>query len=461
MKVAVVGCGYVGLTTATALAWAGHRVNVVEIDERRVASLREGHPPFFEAHLDEAMAACARRLRFSTSHAEALVGTRAVFIAVGTPASKDGSADLSQVWSAVEQIVCNLTRSNVDPVLVTKSTVPVGTGDDIADRIRHLAPHHQLPVASNPEFLRQGRSLRDSLYPDRIVIGGPERARAVLREIYRPIVERSFEPLPGTTHPYGHTTPSVIEVDRRSAELAKYAANAFLATRISFVNEVANVCDRLGADIDSVTAIMGADPRIGSHFLHAGVGYGGSCFPKDTRALHQLARMHGYEFALVSAAIRVNESQRFRVLERLAWTLGGVEGRRIALLGLAFKAGTDDVREAPSIALARALAARGANVIGHDPRAVANARQVLQKVVVLTTSIDEALRGADAAVLMTEWPDYLSLDAQYYRARMRRPIVIDGRNALPEAVRRGVEYYGFGRGALRQPTIERSRVAAD
>ena len=452
MRIAVVGAGYVGLTTAAALAWIGHDVGVVEVDEQKLERLITGKAPFFEAHLESVLGACKGRLTFTATHAAAVAGAEVIFIAVGTPPATNGGPDLTHLWTAADEVLDGLGPGASPVVLVIKSTVPVGTGDTLADRLRVKPQPRPVLVASNPEFLRQGRALRDSLFPDRIVAGGPMAAVDILRRLYEPILKQSFEPPPELERPGGRNDVPLIAADRRSAELAKYAANAYLAMRISFINEIANVCDRVDADIDAVASIIGTDPRIGSHFLHAGIGYGGSCFPKDTRALHHIATTNGYDFDLLSAVIRVNRSQRLRVLDKLEAALGDLRGKRVSLMGLAFKPGTDDMREAPSVLLARALVDRGADVRAHDPKALNVAREVLPEAVVLHTDVREALSGADAAVLLTEWPEYLALAPDAYLSIMRRPLVVDGRNALPESVRKHVEYYGIGRRSPSSPT---------
>ncbi len=461
MKVAVIGAGYVGLTTAAALAWVGHDVRVVEVDDGKLARLSDGRAPFYEAHLDDVLRACRHRLTFTSDHGNALTGADVAFIAVGTPPDADGAPDLHYLWAAVDQVLSTLRPGEGPLVLVTKSTVPVGTGDELAARVHRSAQQRPVLVASNPEFLRQGRALRDSMLPDRIAVGGPQEALDVLRELYRPILDQDFALPPGLEHPAERPSVPFLEVDRRSAELSKYAANAFLAMRISFVNEIANVSDRVGADIDDVVSVIGSDPRIGRHFLHAGIGYGGSCFPKDTRALHHIASTNGYDFALLSAVIQVNQNQPLRVLDLLTGALGDLRGKRVALLGLAFKPGTDDLREAPSVPLARALLERGAEVRGHDPQALGGARRVLPESVRLCSDVRDALNGADAAVLLTEWPEYLALPPEVFRSTMQRALVVDGRNALSKEVRSQLEYRGIGRRSTLAPVELHEAVTAD
>lgn len=445
-KLTVVGAGYVGLSTAVALALLGREVRVLDTNLARVEGLRRGEPPFYEPGLAESLAQAAPRLRYTTDPAEAYDGSGIAIVAVGTPPTPAGHADLRYLYQALE----TLARYRV-PLAVIKSTVPVGTNRE-AQRI--LGPG--VAVASNPEFLRQGQALSDTLYPDRILVGAEEGwVFGVLERLYRPLLEQSFEELPWLPRPKalrealagGYRVP-LVRTGLESAELAKYAANAFLATRISFINEIANVAEAVGADIEEVVRAIGLDPRIGPHFFKAGLGYGGSCFPKDTRALAYLAKRGGYDFKLLRAVIEVNQAQRYRLVEKAEAVLGRLNGQTIALLGLAFKPGTDDLREAPSLEIAEELLARGAHVRATDPKALEQARQLLDPRVQTFADPLEALEGADAVLLVTEWPEYRALDWAEAKRRLRRAVVLDGRNALdPQAMAAlGYVYQGIGRG---------------
>lgn len=451
MRLTVIGAGYVGLTTAATLAWCGHDTWVVEVDGNKLARLGSFDLPFFEPHLRELVDGSRERLHFTADLRAALSGASVVYIAVGTPPTATGAPDMAYVYAAFEQVLDSLGPEAPDLLVVNKSTVPVGTRDAMNHRIAERGLVGRVEVASNPEFLRQGRAVRDCLFPDRIVLGGSTRAIDILREVYRPIVERQVPVPEGLEAPETTTPVPVYAMSGGSAELTKYAANAFLATRISFINEVANLCDAVGADIDEVATAIGADPRIGGHFLHAGVGYGGSCFPKDTRALHHIATSNGYQFELLSAVIRVNEIQKYRVVEKLEDALGGLAGRRVAFLGLSFKPDTDDMREAPSVPLAEALLQRGAEVRAHDPHASSTARAVLPAGAQLCGSVEEALADADAAVLLTEWREYLELAPERFAELMRRPLIVDGRNAFGRHIRDHVEYMGIGRPRIERP----------
>ncbi|RIH87288.1 UDP-glucose 6-dehydrogenase TuaD [Calidithermus terrae] len=444
--VTVVGAGYVGLSTAVALALLGHEVRVLDTNAARVEGLKRGEPPFYEPGLAESLAQAAPRLRYTTDPAEAYGGSEVAVVAVGTPPTPAGHADLRYLYQALE----TLAQHRVGLVVV-KSTVPVGTNQD-AKRI--LGPG--VAVASNPEFLRQGQALSDTLYPDRILVGAEEEwVFGVLERLYQPLVEQSFEELPWLPRPKalreavarGYRVP-LVRTGLESAELAKYAANAFLATRISFINEIANVAEAVGADIEEVVRAIGLDPRIGPHFLKAGLGYGGSCFPKDTRALAYLAKRGGYDFKLLRAVIEVNQAQRYRLVEKAEAVLGRLTGQTVVLLGLAFKPGTDDLRDAPSLEIAEELLARGARVRATDPKALELAKQILDPRVETFADPLEALEGADAVLLVTEWPEYRALDWAEVKRRLRRPVVLDGRNALdPRAMEAlGYVYQGIGRG---------------
>ncbi|WP_248927144.1 UDP-glucose dehydrogenase family protein [Paenibacillus hamazuiensis] len=461
MKVTVIGTGYVGLTTGVTLAYLGHEVTCVDLDIGKIDRLNDGVLPIFEPGLGELMAESRDRLAFTTSYLDSVLEADVIFFAVGTPAGPDGSPNLSYLLAAVENTTRYLSGKEKPTVLVNKSTVPVGTADQIAGMIDEAGLGDKVSVASNPEFLSQSKAVYDTLYPDRIVVGGDDSSVAVLTDLYSSIISQSFKAPDHTPRPAGLTHVPLIRVDRRSAELAKYAANAFLSMKISFINEIANVCDRVGADVTNVARIIGTDPRIGSSFLRAGIGYGGSCFPKDTKALQYIADTNGYEFKLLSAVIEVNNEQKYRVIEKLREHVYPIYGEKIAVLGLTFKPGTDDLREAPSIPIINALIDEGAEVFVHDPVALEKARPLLPAKVRLRSNLEEVLKNAGAALLVTEWPEYVNLEPDYLRSVMRRPLLIDGRNALGESRRAGLEYDGIGLGNPNrdQQTGRRSHVS--
>jgi UDPglucose 6-dehydrogenase len=423
--IGVVGVGWVGLVTGACFAELGHTVHGVDIDEAKIEALRSGEVPIHEPGLSEILERNRERLRFTTRIEDAMEAARLLFCCVDTPPTYSGDADLSRVRAVVAKL-----RADGEHALVMKSTVPSGTGR----AIRRDAPN--LAYVSCPEFLREGSAIDDFLHPDRVVIGsepGDEWAADA--------VARMYEPLGG----------EIVRTDVASSEMIKLASNAFLATKISFINEIANVCEEVGADVSEVARGMGLDQRIGPSFLRAGVGFGGSCFPKDTQALKQLAGNTGYHFQLLTAVIEVNELQKRRVIGKLEKHLGSLVGKRIALLGLAFKPDTDDMREASSLVLASRLQGEGASVTAYDPVAEPAARQLLPAVE-FADSAESALEGADAAVLVTEWPQFASLDWASLRDRMVHPVMIDGRNFLdPRALRdAGFIYEGIGRADARQ-----------
>ncbi|MDW8338274.1 MAG: UDP-glucose/GDP-mannose dehydrogenase family protein [Thermoleophilia bacterium] len=424
MRVAVFGAGYVGLVTGACLADLGHEVVVRDVDEGKIASLRAGRIPIHEPGLDEVVARAGERLRFTTEVGEAIGGADVLYVAVGTPPTVSGDADLSAVWTVVDE----LPRVDRRLVLAMKSTVPVGTGRSVRHRLDERGLEN-VGYVSNPEFTAEGTAVRDFLHPDRIVIGSFEDEDAELvAELHR-----------------GIEAP-IIRCDVASAEMIKLAANAALVTRISFINEIANVCEMTGADVETVAHGIGLDRRIGPAFLRAGIGYGGSCFPKDSLALKQLAASSGYHFQLLSAVIEVNELQKRRVVGKLERLLGSLRGKRVALLGLAFKPGTDDMRDAPSLVLAGRLLAEGARVVAWDP--VADGAAHLDGVEIAETAM-AALEGADAAVVVTEWPEIAELDWPEVARRMAQPVLVDGRNLLDPAAMRaaGFLYEGIGRGS--------------
>jgi UDPglucose 6-dehydrogenase len=427
--IGIFGAGWVGLVTGGCLAELGHRVIVRDVVPERIESLRGGKLPFHEPQLPELLERNVDRLHYTLDPAD-LAEAEVLFICVQTPPTYSGDADLSYVWSALD----DLPRTERRQILVMKSTVPVGTGEKVrvALEARRLT---NVGYASNPEFLAEGHAVRDFMNPDRIVVGAFEDADAVA-------VEELYD---------GLDAP-VVRTDVASAEMIKLAANAFLMTRISFINEIANVCEAVGADVVEVARGVGLDSRLGPHFLRAGIGYGGSCFPKDSLALKQLASNSGYHFQLLAAVIDVNELQKRRVVQKLQKHLGKLRGKKIALLGLAFKAGTDDMREAPSIVLASRLLAEGAEVRAWDP--VAKPGELL-KGAVLCDSVLDAVTGADAAVIVTEWDELRSLAAPEVREAMARPLIIDGRNLLDPADARaaGFAYEGIGRQSSQFETV--------
>lgn len=453
-NVGVVGAGYVGLVTGACLAHVGHRVIVADKNEDKVAALNDGRMPFYEPNLQETVARGVRegRLSFVTGLAEVVGGADVVFVAVDTPQGDDGSADLSSVAAVARGVGRALAGEERGRplIVVNKSTVPVGSGDYVSmlvhEGIEENGAGTSFRVVSNPEFLREGSAVYDSLFPDRIVLGADSReALDVMRALYEPIIEQSF---PTELDPRPKAAVPFVTTDLASAEMIKYAANAFLATKISFINEVANVCELVGADVGSVATGIGLDERIGRRFLSAGIGWGGSCFPKDVAALRSIAREYDYEPAILDSVVAVNERQRKRVVSKLQAELHTLKGKRIALLGLSFKPNTDDLREAPSLEIAATLDALGARVEGYDPVSGKAAAEMLPN---LKVSFDpyEALDGAHAAVVITEWEEVRSLDLGRAASLMSEPkLLVDGRNVLdPVSVRgAGLHYRGFGRG---------------
>jgi UDPglucose 6-dehydrogenase len=433
MKISVVGTGYVGLVTGVALSHIGHYVTCIDIDETKVEKMRQGISPIYEPGLEELMKENiqAGRLFFTTSHQEGFKDVDVIYIAVGTPEKEDGSANLMYIEQAVRDIAANITK---DVIVVTKSTVPVGTNHYIKELLDSLVPKHiHVEVVSNPEFLREGSSVYDTFHGDRIVIGADsEEAAKVIEEINKPFGIPIFK------------------TDIRSAEMIKYASNAFLATKISFINEIANICEKVGADVESVALGMGMDKRIGSMFLRAGIGYGGSCFPKDTKALAKIASNIDYSFELLKAVIKVNNQQQRVLIDKARERFGSLAGKKIALLGLSFKPNTDDMREAASIVISKELIAEGAEIVAYDPVAIENAKKVLPQEVVYTESIEATLENADMAFILTEWAQIKELDLNIYIQKMKQPIIFDGRNcySLQEVKKYPMEYHSIGRQAI-------------
>ena len=435
MRIAVVGTGYVGLVAGTCFADSGHTVACVDVDAGKIAQLRKGKTPIYEPGLEELLHRniAAERLSFSTDLAAAVKASEVVFIAVGTPQGESGDADLRIAMAVAHQVAGAVERYTV---LVNKSTVPVGTA---ARMQAEIAARTQVPVdvVSNPEFLKEGAAIDDFMRPDRIVIGASsERARAIMSEMYAPFVR---------------TESPIYFMDPRSAELTKYAANAMLATRLSFMNEVAALCERVAADVDAVRKAMGSDERIGQKFLFPGCGYGGSCFPKDVKALIATARNHGLDFALLSAVDAVNDRQKRLLAQKAKTHFGppGLRGKKLGVWGLAFKPRTDDMREAPSIALIEELLAEGAIVTAHDPVAMDNARRVFGEGVHFVQNPYQAVEGAEGLFLVTEWNEFRQPDFGRIQKAMKDPVLFDGRNIWNARRLRelGFTYYGIGRGS--------------
>jgi UDPglucose 6-dehydrogenase len=435
MRIAMIGTGYVGLVSGACLADFGHQVCCIDKDTAKIDGLNHGRMPIWEPGLEALVKANVERgrLSFTTDLEQGVEGAEAVFIAVGTPARRgDGHADLTYVFNAIRELAKPIKAGTV---VVTKSTVPVGTGDRIVEILAEEGAQG-ISVASNPEFLREGAAIRDFKIPDRIVVGADdERAREVLREIYRPL--------------FLNQAP-ILFTGRRTAELTKYAANAFLAVKISFINEIADLCEAVDADVQDVARGIGLDNRIGPKFLHAGPGYGGSCFPKDTLALLQTAANAGVEQKIVSMVVAVNDERKAAMAERVSAAFGGdLSGKRIGVLGLAFKPNTDDMREAPSLALIAGLLERGAEVIAFDPVAQHQAEQMLSGIT-YASDAESAAEGADALVVVTEWDEFRALDLDTIAAKMRGKVLVDLRNVYdPEEARRaGLVYSGIGRGRV-------------
>ena len=431
MRIAVVGTGYVGLVAGVCFADSGHTVVCVDVDERKIRELQAGRSPIYEPGLEELLEknVAAERIRFTTDVTETARASEVVFIAVGTPQRDDGNADLRAAMSVAHQVADAAERYTV---VVNKSTVPVGTAARMQAEIAARA-RVEIDVVSNPEFLKEGAAIDDFLRPDRIVIGSPsERARSIMAELYAPFVR---------------TEGPIYFMDPRSAELTKYAANAMLASRISFMNDVAMLCERVGADVDSVRKAMGADERIGQKFLFPGCGYGGSCFPKDVKALIATARNHGLDFTLLSAVDAVNDRQKRLLAQKARSHFGSLRGKKFAVWGLAFKPKTDDLRHAPALALIDELLADGATVSAHDPVAADNARRIFDERVQFVPNPYLAVDGADGLFLVTEWNEFRQPDFARVKAALKQPILFDGRNIWnPKRLRElGFTYYGVGR----------------
>lgn len=438
MKIAIAGTGYVGLVTAVCLAHHGHDVTCVDVDENKIKLMQSGQSPIYELDLEELMQQNRERLCYTADYQSAYKDAEVIFIGVGTPEKKDGSANLNYVYSVARQIAHSVER---DCIVVVKSTVPIGTNDKIEALLQKEKIHDvQIEVASNPEFLAQGTAVRDTLHASRIVLGvKSEHAENVLRQVY------------------GGFEAPILVTNRRSAEMIKYASNDFLALKISYVNEIANLCEIVGADIQDVTQGMGLDPRIGNRFLNAGIGYGGSCFPKDTKALHWLANFHDYEIKTIKAAIEVNEQQKLKLFKRSRKYYESLNGLTVAVLGLTFKPGTDDLREAPSLVNVPLMLDDGAIIHAWDPVGVENFQKAMEKYneydlnhIVYYDTPQAALKDADICFIFTEWPEVRAIQPEEF-LQMKKPVVLDGRNcfSVERMKTNGVEYVSIGRAVIK------------
>ncbi|UFT98893.1 UDP-glucose/GDP-mannose dehydrogenase family protein [Radiobacillus kanasensis] len=435
MKIAVIGTGYVGLVTGVCLSEIGHEVTCVDVDPNKIDMLRKGNSPIYEEGLEELLQKNLekQRLNFTTSYEEGLANKDFIYLGVGTPQGDDGSADLRFINSACESIAKTIKN---DVIVVTKSTVPVGTNEYIKNKINNeLVNDVRIEVVSNPEFLRQGTAVYDTFNGDRIVIGSEsEEALNLLEEINKP---------------FGIP---IVKTNLRSAEMIKYAANAFLATKISFINEIANLSEKLGANIEDVASGIGTDKRIGNSFLNAGIGYGGSCFPKDTNALISIGKNVDFSMPILQSVVEVNKNQRRVIVDKIINRFGGLRGLKIALLGLTFKPDTDDMRESPSIQVSEELVKSGAKVFGYDPVGLENARKILTKDITFVDSIESAINDADCAVILTDWKIIKEYKLEEYKKKLKNPIIFDGRNcfSLEEAKKNGIEYYSIGRPSIKE-----------
>ena len=471
MRVTVVGTGYVGTVTGACLAYLGHRVTCVDTDKTKISILQRGESPIYEPCLDVLLHQGTQNggLDFATDLSTAAADSDVIFIAVGTPPLPTGEADLSYLEAAARSIGMAMNGSHFR-VVVNKSTVPVGCGNLVETLVREgiSEAHPELRreiafgVASNPEFLREGNAVADSLYPDRIVVGASEaRTMEIMQELYRPLVAQTFDPPPGVPRPAGMKQVRLLATDLTSAEMIKYAANAFLAMKIGFANEIANICERVGAEAPQVMAGIGLDSRIGAKFLNPGVGWGGSCFGKDIHALLHMAQEYNYDSKLLKASLEVNTAQRHMVIQKLQEKLYILKGRTIGLLGLAFKPDTDDLRDAPSLYIAERLLQMGARIKAYDPIAMDASRQQRSDLKIrYCDSVREVAEEADALVVVTEWSEFGDIDLAALAPLMGKPILVDGRNVFsPEAAAAaGFDYIGVGRSLRRRPGDRRLKA---
>ena len=451
MQLAVIGSGYVGLVAGACFADLGHDVIIVDNDQSKLAALNRGEVPIHENFLPELLERHrGTRIRFSDDLQSAVRASKAIFVAVGTPPTDHGEADLSYVESVARSIAGAIDSYKV---IVEKSTVPVYTCDWVRKVIlRNGAEHGEFDVASNPEFLREGTAVTDFLYPDRIVIGADtELCASVLREIYAPLVEGTYYLRPDAIPrpDRAQVPPPLIQTSAKSAELIKHASNAFLAMKISFINAVASICESVGANVQQVCKGIGTDARIGARFLNPGIGYGGSCFPKDLMAFRSVARESGYDFRLLDEVMNINEEQRARFIRKVRSALWTLRGKKLGVLGLAFKGGTDDIRESPAILLIKSLLQEGCEIRAFDPAAGERAKEALNSSIALAETAYDAAGGVDALLILTEWEEFAALDLERLRSAMKYPIVIDGRNLYDPEVMAGAgfTYYSVGRPA--------------
>ncbi|VYT79982.1 nucleotide sugar dehydrogenase [Clostridium tertium] len=439
MRISIVGTGYVGLVTGLALAEVGHFVTCIDVNKEKIRKLNIGKAPIYEIGLEELLSRNIKekRITFTVDYKKAYKEPDVIFIAVGTPEREDGSANLDFIFNASREIARNVEK---DTLVVIKSTVPIGTNDRVQDFINeNLSSGVKVTVVSNPEFLSQGSAIKDTLNGSRIVIGSNSKeAENILKEVYKDFNQ------------------PIITVNRRSAEMIKYASNDFLALKISFINEIANICEIVEADIEEVALGMSYDSRIGNRFLNAGIGYGGSCFPKDTKALHWLANDNGYEIKTIKAAIEVNENQKLKLFRMAKKRFGSLKGKKVAVLGLTFKPETDDLREAPSIINIRRLLDEGANIVVFDPIGSKNLKRYINEEIIICNKVEEALIESEIVFIFTEWKEIKSLDIDLFIEVMKTPIIFDGRNcySLEEVRRHKVDYYSIGRKEILNYSLE-------
>ena len=452
MKITIIGTGYVGLTTAVVLAYLNHNVSAVDKDDTKLNLLQQGKSPIHEPEIQSLLDEVGHTIRFTPNVAEVVPEAELIMIAVGTPPKIDGEADTRHVEQAAREVARSCIP-NKHYTLVIKSTVPIGTNRRVAEVVENVFAERKIQgnisIASNPEFLQEGLALQGAFYPDRIVVGANnENALDALRRLYQPILEQTFDSPTTLPRPPAYHLPPMMTTDPNSAEMIKYAANTFLALKISYINEIAGLCEEVGADVTEVARGIGLDTRIGHRFLRAGLGWGGSCYPKDISALLSVAEQADYEMPITEAARKVNSKQRKRIVEQLRTVLKTLDGKTIGILGLAFKPNTDDIREAPALDIIRQLHAEGANIRAHDPIAISNAKQTLKNINVhYIEDVYQLPHNADALLLVTEWDQYHRLELRKLAKHMKTPILIDGRNVFSpqEAIAAGFHYIGVGR----------------